>query len=165
MKGADDMAIAVGHIPLDETATPTGTVVAVQVCPGHREPMRPLAVVTATAGRGLTGDAHNRARGTRQVLLQDSETLERFALPVGAIKENITTRGVPINRLPPGTRLHIGPTVILELTGVCEPCHRMDEIRPGLQAALAQQRGMLARVVVGGEIQPGAAIRVALPDA
>jgi len=35
---------------------------------------------------------------------------------------------------------------------VCDPCSRMDEIRQGLQAELDGKRGMLARVVQGGEV-------------
>ena len=35
---------------------------------------------------------------------------------------------------------------------VCDPCSRMDEIRPGLQQELDGRRGMLARVVQSGEV-------------
>jgi MOSC domain-containing protein YiiM len=38
---------------------------------------------------------------------------------------------------------------------VCDPCSRMDEIRPGLQAELDGRRGMLARVVRSGEVSAG----------
>jgi MOSC domain-containing protein YiiM len=38
---------------------------------------------------------------------------------------------------------------------VCDPCSRMDEIRPGLQTELDGRRGMLARVVRGGEVAAG----------
>ncbi len=41
---------------------------------------------------------------------------------------------------------------------VCDPCHRMDELRPGLRAELDGKRGMLAHVVEGGEIALGDAI-------
>jgi hypothetical protein len=132
-----------------------GRVESVQVCPGHREPMRPLAAVEAQVGRGLLGDAHNKARGSRQVLLMDMETLDAFGLSAGIIKENITTRGLAVNTLPPGQRLQIGEEVVLEVVKPCEPCFRMDEIRPGLQEALVGQRGMLAQVITGGLIQQG----------
>ncbi len=58
-----------------------------------------------------------------------------------------------------GTRLRIGEAVF-ELTKVCEPCSRMDEIRMGLQDALHGQRGMLARVIEGGEIHTGDRIEI-----
>jgi MOSC domain-containing protein YiiM len=38
---------------------------------------------------------------------------------------------------------------------VCDPCHRMDELREGLRAELDDKRGMLARVVEGGEVAVG----------
>jgi MOSC domain-containing protein YiiM len=38
---------------------------------------------------------------------------------------------------------------------VCDPCQRMDELRQGLRAELADRRGMLAHVVEGGEIALG----------
>jgi MOSC domain-containing protein YiiM len=38
---------------------------------------------------------------------------------------------------------------------VCDPCERMDAIRPGLQAELEGKRGMLATVVVTGEVAAG----------
>jgi MOSC domain-containing protein YiiM len=38
---------------------------------------------------------------------------------------------------------------------VCDPCHRMDELRQGLRAELQGKRGMLARVVEGGEVAVG----------
>ena len=43
---------------------------------------------------------------------------------------------------------------------VCEPCHRMDELRSGLRAQLEDRRGMLAHVVEGGEIALGDAIEL-----
>jgi len=38
---------------------------------------------------------------------------------------------------------------------VCDPCHRMDELREGLRAELEDKRGMLARVVESGEVAVG----------
>jgi len=38
---------------------------------------------------------------------------------------------------------------------VCDPCHRMDELRDGLRAELQGKRGMLARVVESGEVAVG----------
>jgi MOSC domain-containing protein YiiM len=43
----------------------------------------------------------------------------------------------------------------MEITMVCDPCHRMDELRAGLRSQLDGRRGMLAHVVDGGEIALG----------
>ncbi len=136
-----------------------GTVASLQVCPAHRAPMQTLHQVRALENLGLEGDRHAMPDGKRQVLLMAEEILNRLDIPVGAVKENITTRGIDLQQLGPGTRLQIGGAVF-ELTKPCTPCSRMDEIRPGLQEELAGQRGMLARVVQGGEIHVGDEIRV-----
>ena len=59
-----------------------------------------------------------------------------------------------------GQRLALGDEVVLQITGDCAPCARMDEIRPGLREELEGQRGVLAFVVQGGAIKVGDAIRV-----
>jgi len=50
--------------------------------------------------------------------------------------------------------------VVVEITGHCAPCARMDEVRPGLKDKLEGRRGMLSFVVKGGAIQVGDAIHV-----
>ncbi len=147
-----DMRPAAAELPVNEVV---GQIASLQLCPGHREPMRPVETVEAQAGRGLVGDDHDRDRGKRQVLLMDAETLEAFQLDFGTIKENITTRGLAVNQLQNGQRLQIGATVVLEITGPCDPCFRMDEIRPGLQSMLIGKRGMLACILTGGTIHQG----------
>lgn len=132
-------------------------VVSLQICPAHRSPMEMKQVLRAIEDLGLEGDRHASAGSTRQVLLMDEETLAAFGLAPGAVKENITTRGIAFKTLTPGMRLRIG-CVLLEITKSCTPCSRMDEIRPGLRTALEGQRGMLARVLEGGELQVGDAI-------
>jgi MOSC domain-containing protein YiiM len=43
---------------------------------------------------------------------------------------------------------------------VCDPCHLMEEIRPGLQAELEGRRGMLASVVKTGSVNLGDELRL-----
>ena len=137
-----------------------GTIVSIQVCPAPRAPMQAQENARAIEDSGLEGDRHAQSGGTRQVLLMDEETLSTFGLAAGTVKENITTRGIDLKTLAPGTRLVIG-SAVLELTKSCTPCSRMDEIRPGLREALEGQRGMLARVVAGGILRVGDPIEIA----
>ncbi len=123
----------------------------------HRQPMREMDEAEAIADRGLAGCAHGRPGGRRQVLLMDAETLELLGVAPGAVKENITTRGLDLHNLHSGQRLRVGQAV-LEVTLPCGPCHRMDEIRPGLRQELRGRRGMLCRVVQAGRIRRGDAI-------
>jgi MOSC domain-containing protein YiiM len=136
-----------------------GIVVSLQVCAAHRTPMQKLEAVEAHENLGLEGDRHAIPGGSRQVLFIDVETLNRLSIPIGAVKENITTRGIDLMRLGPGKQLRIGQA-LFELTVACSPCSRMDEIRGGLQDELEGQRGMLARVVHGGEIRVGDEIAI-----
>jgi MOSC domain-containing protein YiiM len=121
--------------------------------------MVPITEVLAEAGVGLRGDHHARPASNRQVLLADREDLEALKLTPATIKENLTVEGLNIMRLPPGTLLRVG-AALLELTSVCEPCFRMEEIRPGLKQALEGRRGMNSRVIEGGSIRVGDPIAV-----
>jgi len=121
--------------------------------------MAEMEEVTAIADVGFQGCIHGRAGSRRQVLLMDWETLEAMDILPGAVKENVTTRGVALKSLCGGQRLRVGEAV-LEVMAPCEPCHRMDQIRPGLQRALRGRRGMLCRVVRTGRIQRGDGIEV-----
>ncbi len=140
------------------------TVAGLQICPGTRQPMEPVAAASAVENLGLEGDRHAKPDSKRQVLLIEAETLEKFDLRVGEVKENITTRGIALTSLPVGTRLRVGEAV-LELTGECHPCERMEELRPGLRQALGGQRGMLARVAQGGTLRVGDSIAIEAPSA
>jgi len=103
---------------------------------------------------GVEGDHHARPRSSRQVLLMAEENCDAFGLSPGEVRENIVTRGLDLQNLAVGTQLEIGP-VTLEITKDCEPCSFIDGLRPGLRARMERRRGMLARVLRGGEIRVG----------
>ncbi len=147
--------------PMATRQTPSaGTVHALQICPGHRKPMRPLDRCTVIENRGLENDLHALPDSQRQVLLIEKETLDLLGLAPGEVKENVTTKGILLMALKRGDRLMVGEKVMLEITKSCSPCSRMEEIKPGLLRALSGKRGMLARVLTGGTIAPGDPIRL-----
>jgi MOSC domain-containing protein YiiM len=125
----------------------------------RRKPMKAVEHAMALADRGFEGCIHARLSGKRQLLIVDSETLSTFGLAPGILRENITTVGLKIAELMPQQRLVIG-SAMLEVTIPCEPCSRMEEIRTGLQEALKNRRGVLCRVIEGGQISRGDAIEV-----
>ncbi|MGB0035886.1 MAG: MOSC domain-containing protein [Candidatus Acidiferrales bacterium] len=129
------------------------------ICLVHRFPMKELEEVEAVENKGFEGCIHGRGGSSRQVSLMDSETLGRLVIPAGAVKENITTQGVDFHTLKIAQRLRIGEA-LLQITGPCEPCSRMDEIRMGLQEELRGQRGWLCRVIEPGKIRRGEGIEV-----
>ena len=114
--------------------------------------------VRALEGHGLEGCSHaNPPR--REVLFASQEHLDAVGVEPGAIRENITVAGADVQTWPIGQRLRVGDA-LLEITMVCDPCERMDQLRQGLRAELDGKRGMLAHVVEGGEITVGAAIEL-----
>ncbi len=120
--------------------------------------------------------------------LHDELRAAGFDVSAGQMGENITTRGIDLLALPAGTRLHIGRdggsadsaddvtnpggTVVVEVTGLRNPCAQLDRIQPGLMAAtlgrdeqggLIRKAGIMGIVLFGGELRPGDPIRVELP--
>ena len=138
-----------------------GSIVSIQLSVGHREPMKIVESARMKAGYGIEGDRHAVSKGARtkrQVLLIDQETLDKFELSPGEVKENITTSGIDLHSLEEGQHLTLGDEAVVEITGHCAPCGRMDEIREGYSTALEGQRGMLASVIRGGEIAVGQSV-------
>jgi MOSC domain-containing protein YiiM len=137
-----------------------GEVVHLFKCLVHRFPMEELSEAEAVANKGFTGCIHGRPGSERQISLMDRETLEKLGIAPGMVKENITTLGLDFQALGSGQMLRIGAECVLEITGPCDPCARMDEIRMGLQEELRGQRGWLCKVNVGGKIRRGDRIEV-----
>jgi MOSC domain-containing protein YiiM len=129
-------------------------------CLVHRFPMEELSEVEAVADKGFRGCIHGRPGSKRQVSLMDLETLQKLGVAPGMVKENITTRGMDFQALSAGQILQIGDECVLEITGPCHPCPRMDEIRIGLEEELRGQRGWLCKVNVPGRIRRGDQIEV-----
>jgi MOSC domain-containing protein YiiM len=136
-----------------------GEVLHLFTCLVHRFPMLEVTDVEVIKDKGFRGCIHGRPGSKRQVSLIDRETLARLGLAPGIVKENITTQGIDLQSLAAGNILRIG-NCVLEITGPCDPCARMDEIRMGLQEELRGQRGWLCRVQEGGIIRRGDRIEV-----
>lgn len=136
-----------------------GEIASLHIATAHRAPMQHPASARVIADLGLEDDIHNKPGGTRQVLLMDEETLHAFGLAAGQVRENITTRGLALKTLAPGTRLRVG-NAEFEITQACDPCKMIENIRPGLRAQMQGQRGMLARVIVSGEMHVGDVIEI-----
>lgn len=128
----------------------------------RRAPMVVVDAVEARDGRGLTGD-HFRggAAGKRQVTLIQAEHLPVIAqllgidaVDPGHLRRNIVVSGINLLALS-GAQFAIGGAV-LEETGPCHPCSRMEEtFGPGGYNAVRGHGGITARVVSGGVIRVG----------
>lgn len=143
------------------------------------------------AGLGVAGDAHagetvkHRSRvaknpglpNLRQVHLIHAELLEAlteqgFTVRPADLGENVLTRGLDLLALPRGTRLHLGPEAIVEVTGLRNPCAQIENFQTGLLAAVLdkdiegrpiRKAGIMGVVICGGVVQSGDKIRVELP--
>jgi len=141
----------------------TASVVALHLGIGSRKPLTKVERVNALLEQGLEGDCHlGRARGRRTVLFVEQETLDRYGLAAGDVREQITVRGLSLVPLVFGSRLRIG-TATFEVGGLCAPCERMNELQPGLRQALGDQRGRFMRVVEAGTLAVGDPIAVMPP--
>jgi MOSC domain-containing protein YiiM len=113
----------------------------------------------------------------RQVHLIHAELYDElraagFPVAVGVMGENVTTCGLDLLALPTGTKLHLGASAIVQVTGLRNPCRQLDGIRDGLMAAvlgrdehgnLIRKAGVMGIVLVGGLVQPGDVIRAEHP--
>ena len=138
------------------------TVVALHLSQSRRAPLLAVERVNAVLEAGLEGDRHAKPNNRRQVLLVEQEVLDEFGLAPGAIREQVTVRGLDLGRLVFGARIRVGGAV-LEVAGPCHPCERMEEIQPGLKQALVGRRGRFVRVVEAGTFAVGDTLEVEPP--
>jgi MOSC domain-containing protein YiiM len=169
----------------------SAVVTAVSCSPTHSFSKPNRERIRLLQGLGVEGDAHlgqtvkHRSRvkkdptqpNLRQVHLIHAELHDElqaagFDVSAGAMGENVTTRGIDLLALPQGTRLFIGDTAEVEVTGLRNPCVQIDRFQKGLMKAvldrdehgnLVRKSGIMGIVLTGGEIRPGDAIRVELP--
>jgi MOSC domain-containing protein YiiM len=130
------------------------TVVGLFVSPGRGSGVSEARDrVLAIAHEGLEGCAHGNPP-RREVLFASKAHLDEVGVEPGAIRENVTVDGANVHEWPIGQQVRVGEA-LLEVTMVCDPCQKMDALRPGLRAEIDGKRGMLAHIVEGGEIALG----------
>ena len=160
---------------------------------GHRFSKPVRQEIELIAGHGIEGDVHAgatvrrraRFRGTwtevnvRQVHLLQRELFDELAVEghevaPGELGENVTTEGVDLLGLPLGTRIRLGDSAEVELTGLRNPCLQIERFQAGLMkrlirrdvaGATRRRAGVMAIVVEGGVVRPGDVIAVELPNA
>lgn len=127
--------------------------------------------IKVTRELGLAGDFRGAVRpgksGRRQVSLIEADSWAAAMRDLGADvpwQERRANLLVGALRLPrePGRIIAIGPDLRIETTCECDPCSRMEEIVPGLKAALLPdwRGGVLGRVIADGEIAIGDEVRI-----
>ncbi|HEX4302058.1 MAG TPA: MOSC domain-containing protein [Rhizomicrobium sp.] len=158
----------------------------------HRFSKPQRASIRLVEGLGVEGDAHlgltvqhlSRIKrdpttpNLRQVHLIHAELHDElhakgFTVGAGDMGENVTTRGIDLLGLPLNARLHLGPEAIVEIRGLRNPCVQIDRFEKGMMHAcldkdadgnLIRKAGIMGVVIAGGEVKPGDAIRVEMPE-
>ena len=168
-----------------------GVVRAVSASPAHGFSKRPRETIRLLAGLGVEGDAHcgattqhlHRKRKTPQAgnltqvhflpveLFAEMAALG-YTLAPGAMGENVLTEGLDLVTLPAGTLFAIGAEALVEISGLRDPCKKIDALGRGLAKAMfardvdgrvLRKAGIMGVVRVGGMIRPDDAIAVTLP--
>lgn len=123
----------------------------------------PLRVDTARiTNNGIEGDHYAKEDGTRQVTLIAEDALAEVAAITGfqgdghlACRRNIMLNTLPQENLK-GKIIKLGEKVVLEITGYCTPCFRMDEnFGEGAISAFSKRAGWVARIIENGSISVG----------
>ena len=136
-----------------------------QVCIGTEigKPKTPCEKIFLKTDFGVIGDIHGGTE--RQVSLLSIEdiisvSLEKVKPGPGIFAENITTEGIDLVRIPPGTKLTLGKKAVVEITQIGKECHSGCSIMRFSGRCIMPLRGVFARVVKSGWVHPGDAIEV-----
>ena len=152
---------------LFENFSQKGEVIWIGLRPASRKPIKEVSEINVIE-TGLEGDraTKNSPTNKRQVTLIQKEHLEAVASFLGKEKidpiltrRNIVVKGINLNALK-GRKFKIG-TAVLEMTGFCYPCSRMEEnLGTGGFNAMRGHGGITCRVIEIGKIHIGDSIEL-----
>jgi MOSC domain-containing protein YiiM len=150
-----------------DTLPRRGRVTWLGIRPARRVPVIAVDEVEAAAGQGLTEDRFaGRYHSKRQVTLIQAEHLPVIASLLGRteldpvlVRRNVVVEG--INLLALKDRWFRVGEALLETTGICHPCSRMEEaLGAGGYKAIRGHGGITARLLHGGLIRRGDSVYV-----
>ena len=153
-----------------KTMPQVGRVEWIGVRPLRNGEMQVVDQVAASCESGLAGERFDGGKSrVRQVTLIQHEHLSAVASILGRphvsptlTRRNIVVAGINLLALQ-DRQFQIG-TAILEGTGLCQPCSRMEaNLGPGGYNAMRGHGGITARIIQDGSIQLGDEVR-ALPN-
>ncbi len=140
----------------------TGKIEWIGLRPSKKASLEEVSQAQITETDGLIGDHYTGKSKKRQVTLIQAEHLQAVAsiLKEDAInpqetRRNIVVSGINLLALK-DQQFRIGEEVILEMTGLCHPCSRMEtNLGEGGYNAMRGHGGITTKVVKGGTINVG----------
>ena len=144
----------------------SGRVDWIGIRPERRVPVEVVDSVEVSEKKGILGDHYSGQSGNRHVTLIQAEHLpvvaaltDRDVLDPALLRRNIVVSGLNLLALK-DHQIQIGDA-ILQITGQCHPCSKMETaLGLGGYNAMRGHGGMTAKVVRGGTIRVGDAITV-----
>ncbi len=123
----------------------------------------PVTEVTLRENHGIVGDAH-AGDWHRQISLLAKESIDKMralGLDVdnGDFAENLTTEGIDLPKLPIGTQLQVGES-LLEVTQIGKECHNRCAIYYQAGDCVMPKEGIFAKVLKEGILRPGDAVTI-----
>ena len=151
------------------TLPQTGSLEWIGQRPVRREPLVSVPKAELLTDSHLLGDhARPKAGGKRQLTLIQHEHLGAVAgflglnapLDPGRLRRNLVVSGINLLALK-NRQIRIGDDVILDITGECHPCSRMEEeLGAGGYNAMRGHGGLTAHIAQGGRIRVGDVVRI-----
>ena len=154
---------------LIRTLPQTGTLAWIGVRPARSAPLQALKTVEALTDQGLAGDHYSGKPGSkRQVTLIQAEHITAVAsmlhipeIDPGLLRRNLVVQG--INLLALKDQQFWVDNVLLQATGLCHPCSRMEtNLGPGGYNAMRGHGGLTAQILQGGYLHVGDVVRINL---
>jgi len=130
------------------------------------QPMRVVESIEVSPETGVSGDHYSGRSGKRQITLVQAEHLVAVAGMQGVanvspeqVRRNVMVEGINLLALK-SAQFFVGDAV-LEFTGLCHPCSRMETILgEGGYNAMRGHGGITARVIQAGTITINDAVKV-----
>ena len=144
-----------------------GTVEWIGLRPEKKAILIEVENVSVKLLKGLEGDHYKGSRGIREVTLIQKEHLDTVAsiLKKGKIDPSLTRRNIVVSGINlqalKDQQFSIGEEVVLETTGMCHPCSRMEQnLGAGGYNAMRGHGGITTKVIKEGIIKKGDVVKL-----
>lgn len=152
---------------LFDTMPQIGIVEWIGLRPEKKADLIEVEEVNVNLNNGLEGDHYKGTSRKRQVTLIQKEHLDAVAsilkrdkIDPGLLRRNIVVSGINLVALK-DKKFKIGEKVVLETTGPCHPCSRMEQnLGAGGYNAMRGHGGITTKVIMGGKIKKGDPVKL-----